>query len=55
MLYLVFGGFFLVYLLLGWFTSAVEMNSISAVLSVVFIFTNGYMFVKEKKKKENSS
>ncbi|QAS53386.1 hypothetical protein HLI_14875 [Halobacillus litoralis] len=54
MFYLVFAAFFVGYLILGWFTTTIEMTSVSAVLCIVFILTNIYMFWKEKKKQKDS-
>lgn len=54
MLYLGFAGFFLIYLLLGWFTDTVEMSTFGAVFSVAFFFLNVYMYWKDKKKGQSS-
>ncbi|WP_083412796.1 hypothetical protein [Halobacillus dabanensis] len=54
MLYLGFAGFFLIYLILGWFTDVIEMSTFSAIFSVAFLFLNVYMFWKEKKKEKSS-
>ncbi|WP_169516191.1 hypothetical protein [Halobacillus kuroshimensis] len=49
MLYLAFAGFFLIYVLLGWFTDTVEMSAVGGVLSVAFFFGNLYLFWREKR------
>ncbi|MGR9048577.1 hypothetical protein ACQ4XT_08115 [Halobacillus faecis] len=54
MLYLAFAGFFLIYLILGWFTNVIEMSTFSAVFSVAFLCLNLYMFWKEKKKQSST-
>ncbi|WLR48995.1 hypothetical protein LC065_07490 [Halobacillus litoralis] len=54
MLYLAFAGFFLIYLILGWFTNVVEMSTFSAIFSVAFLCLNLYMFWKEKKKQSST-
>ncbi|WP_168927360.1 hypothetical protein [Halobacillus salinus] len=53
MVYLIFALFFLGYFLVGSLTDMVELSSIAAMISIVFVFGNIYMFWKERKKKED--
>ncbi|ELK48753.1 hypothetical protein QRD89_16535 [Halobacillus sp. ACCC02827] len=49
MFHLGFAAFFLIFIILGWFTDMIELSSFSMIVAIALFFTNIYMFLKSRK------